>query len=298
MDLLCSQPISDPKLPPELERMIFELAALSRSTNIPVLLRTAWRVKNWVEPLLYRVVFLSKGSSQRPVPGFPSIPVDILLDVIAKKPPSFFASATKYLFLHDGTENLQPSTVAAIVAACPRVTDLSGHFSSSKVLCELGGLQCLRRLALHPDLLFAPSGDFAHPFLRNITHLELFTTFCRPADLCAGVALIPHLTHVSFNNIFQVAEVQAMLREDVRLRCIVFLFLGPMHQYKRGDYTFTDDIRCVSMEWTDFDLYRLRGAATAEDYWALADKLIAAKRAGTVDRSIYSICETDDWWRT
>ncbi|KAJ7131272.1 hypothetical protein C8R44DRAFT_871785 [Mycena epipterygia] len=37
----------------ELERKIFELAALSRPKAIPTLMRVAWRVKLWVEPLLY-----------------------------------------------------------------------------------------------------------------------------------------------------------------------------------------------------------------------------------------------------
>ncbi|KAK7026386.1 hypothetical protein R3P38DRAFT_2949538 [Favolaschia claudopus] len=33
----------------------------------------------------------------------------------------------------------------------------------------------------------------------------------------------------------------------------------------------------------------LRGAIIGEDYWALADRFIAAKRAGKVDRSCYHI---------
>ncbi|KAJ7502066.1 hypothetical protein B0H11DRAFT_1907561 [Mycena galericulata] len=37
----------EPKLPQELEHIIFELAALSHPNGIPTLLRTAWRVKEW-----------------------------------------------------------------------------------------------------------------------------------------------------------------------------------------------------------------------------------------------------------
>jgi hypothetical protein len=35
------------RLPPELERTIFEIAALLEPTNIPTLMRIAWRVKHW-----------------------------------------------------------------------------------------------------------------------------------------------------------------------------------------------------------------------------------------------------------
>ncbi|KAJ7659091.1 hypothetical protein DFH06DRAFT_1130657 [Mycena polygramma] len=45
-----------PNLPPELERHIFELAALSHPMLIPNMIRVAWRVKLWIEPLLYRTL--------------------------------------------------------------------------------------------------------------------------------------------------------------------------------------------------------------------------------------------------
>jgi hypothetical protein len=38
---------ADPRLPYELERVIFEIAAVSRPTSIPNLMLTAWRVKDW-----------------------------------------------------------------------------------------------------------------------------------------------------------------------------------------------------------------------------------------------------------
>ncbi|KAJ7887124.1 hypothetical protein B0H14DRAFT_2696630 [Mycena olivaceomarginata] len=47
-----------PKLPPELECTIFEIAALARPKMIPSLILVAHRVKHWVEPLLYRVIMV------------------------------------------------------------------------------------------------------------------------------------------------------------------------------------------------------------------------------------------------
>ncbi|KAJ7622098.1 hypothetical protein FB45DRAFT_121814 [Roridomyces roridus] len=50
-----------PSLPPELERDLFELAAYTRPRSIPKLMLVAWRVKAWVEPLLYCFFLFSEG---------------------------------------------------------------------------------------------------------------------------------------------------------------------------------------------------------------------------------------------
>ena len=46
-----------PRLPPELERVIFEIAALSYPTTTPNLMLIAWRVKNWYVTLTIVCVF-------------------------------------------------------------------------------------------------------------------------------------------------------------------------------------------------------------------------------------------------
>ncbi|KAJ6534252.1 hypothetical protein B0H19DRAFT_1185616 [Mycena capillaripes] len=78
-------PLSDPRLPPELECRIFEAVALAHPTKIPQLMLVAWRVKEWVEPLLYHVIFLTDVSrvTYWQSQGFPIVPPDILLAAIA-----------------------------------------------------------------------------------------------------------------------------------------------------------------------------------------------------------------------
>ncbi|KAJ7636192.1 hypothetical protein FB45DRAFT_1055682 [Roridomyces roridus] len=49
----------DPKLPLELEKEIFEIAAHRLPATIPAMLLTARRVKIWVEPIFFRVVLLA-----------------------------------------------------------------------------------------------------------------------------------------------------------------------------------------------------------------------------------------------
>ncbi|KAJ7741701.1 hypothetical protein B0H16DRAFT_1564897 [Mycena metata] len=89
--------MSSPVLPPELERIIFEMAALLRPTNIPNLMRTAWRVKNWVEPLLYRTVFIQPMlSTSYHIDEFPQLTLQGLRQQSATKPPGFFQSAAVF----------------------------------------------------------------------------------------------------------------------------------------------------------------------------------------------------------
>ncbi|KAJ7887662.1 hypothetical protein B0H14DRAFT_3430691 [Mycena olivaceomarginata] len=73
---------SSPMLPAELEREVFEICSLSRPVSIPTLMLIAKRVKEWIEPLLYRV-----------------------------KPPKFFHDTARHLLLfgaraHRGAEDL------------------------------------------------------------------------------------------------------------------------------------------------------------------------------------------------
>ncbi|KAJ7121829.1 hypothetical protein C8R43DRAFT_1136349 [Mycena crocata] len=56
-----------PVLPVELEREIFEIAAHSRPRSVPTLVLVASRVKVWVEPFLYRTIFLDAYT--QPVEG-------------------------------------------------------------------------------------------------------------------------------------------------------------------------------------------------------------------------------------
>ncbi|KAJ6505111.1 hypothetical protein C8R45DRAFT_544408 [Mycena sanguinolenta] len=60
---ILSESDHEPTLPPELERRIFEIAALACPVRIPTLMLVARRVKFLVEPLLYRVVFLKDSTT-------------------------------------------------------------------------------------------------------------------------------------------------------------------------------------------------------------------------------------------
>ncbi|KAJ7059732.1 hypothetical protein C8F01DRAFT_1145482, partial [Mycena amicta] len=52
-----------PRLPRELEREIFELAAEIHPSTVAVLLRVAHRVQEWTEPFLYRTIRVRTSQS-------------------------------------------------------------------------------------------------------------------------------------------------------------------------------------------------------------------------------------------
>ncbi|KAJ6465761.1 hypothetical protein C8R45DRAFT_805596, partial [Mycena sanguinolenta] len=191
-----------PRLPPELECCIFEIAALSCPLSIPSLVLIARRVKDWVEPLLYRVILVpgtvtpGRLRMAEEVHRFPSVPYKILARTIARKPPSFFQSVTHVFvdgFRAHGELNL-------ILAACTHIVNLA-YFGipSPSDRKSLDRLQCLRRLTIMAEPLFSPHGlDFTAALFHNITHLELLDD-CHglPDGIGPRLALAPALTHIS-----------------------------------------------------------------------------------------------------
>ncbi|KAJ6544519.1 hypothetical protein B0H19DRAFT_1267780 [Mycena capillaripes] len=300
---LLAPPPSDPRLPPELECMIFEMAARARTSGIPNLILVARRVKHWVEPLLYRVLFLPMHWAADPeeMHDVPAIPVEILMNAIADKPPSFFSSAVTHILVDYDRERLPESTVNTIIAACPQVTNLFDRSASSVGAGVLEGLQCLHRLVIDTDEVGNILLNFRAPVLRNVTHLELLDEWGDPDDpelgtrLSESLRLIPHLSHVAFNTFVNSTAFRAGVGADIRLDCIVFLHTDSIAMDERP--LLSDDARFVCVQQADWRLDWLRGTNGGDDYWALADAFIAARRAGKIDPSRYSISDTDHSWR-
>ncbi|KAF7340534.1 hypothetical protein MSAN_02124900 [Mycena sanguinolenta] len=283
-EALCS-----PHLPPELERTIFELAAISRPSSIPTLMLIAHRVKQWVEPLLYRVSFIC-----RIIPGkmhdFPSLPLEVLLSAIDKKPPSFFKWSVTHIYLEGGSDT-EPdlSVLPTILAACPRVVDLMFFGQSdTSYRVALDQLECLRRLTIEVEPLFAPNTiDFTVPLFHNVTHLELLDDCDEiSADIGTALALAPALTHLSCARLFRlpVSIFHARIRAIATLQCIVYFIFRRLVECPDPH-----DARMVCIDRFDSRSDWLRGAASGKDYWAFAEEFIAAKRAGSVDESHYFI---------
>ncbi|KAF7369649.1 hypothetical protein MVEN_00295900 [Mycena venus] len=269
--------ITEPRLPPELERSIFEIAALWRPTDMPALLRIAWRVKLWYFP--------DRTSSVSPL--------DTLLNKISTESGSLVLSSVRHIFL-ELEQDQKISVVDAILTACPHVTNIFVFDNPTpEYLPILSRLPRLLRLATDLPPLFSPGViDFGAPLFRNLTHLELIDG---SRDLPADLTVMPNLTHIAFNVDSGIAALHAQIQANTQLRCIAFLRRSGFAEIS----PIPEDARFLCIQQTNFRADWLRGATIGVDYWELADAFIAAKQAGKIDRSQYCISDTDrdpSWW--
>ncbi|KAJ6563999.1 hypothetical protein B0H19DRAFT_74829 [Mycena capillaripes] len=285
-----------PRLPPELERIIFEIVALSRATTIPKLMLIAWRVKDWLEPLLYRTVVIGDSSqlniNHRRTVGLPDFREARLLQIIETK-PSFLQHAVKHLFIGVYAEG---SAVDRIVVACPHITHLFAPFDPSDHIRALSTLRDVQYLTAHVALILTESGAL-HSSFQKVTHLELFLFADSGVScdgLCGCLELMPNLTHIAFNLPLQKIISHTALQANVQLQCIIFL--RAKTAMEEGPLLSDSRFLCFEQKM-DWCLDWLRGARTGDDYWVLADEFLAARRAKKVDPSTYSIADDDTSWR-
>ncbi|KAJ7669823.1 hypothetical protein DFH06DRAFT_1372108 [Mycena polygramma] len=191
-------------LPHDLERKIFELAAVLDYQCIPRLMCVAWRVKAWVEPLLYQATYVD--IPQCIYPG--RSPNDFDADLIVR--PDFFRDAIRHLSIHytpldlfeDSPGAVSPSTAQIILATCTRIETLALHGPSDELLSSIEPLDSLTRL--HADLgaLFCrfPRGQRGTVFdalnFSRITHLEMRDQ-APSEEICSGLNRLPCLTHLA-----------------------------------------------------------------------------------------------------
>ncbi|KAJ7078015.1 hypothetical protein B0H15DRAFT_540342 [Mycena belliarum] len=259
-------------LPPELEREIFEICALTRPVIIPKLMLVAWRVKNWVEPLLYRVVHISP--ERYPSLGVPLFTSDILARVLSER-PGLLENSVRHMY----TWSPEESTIL-----------IARHRANIDAVLS-AYLTCLRQLAVDIVNLFKVyPARFADALFRNVTHLEIFAE----AEYWEGseLASLPQLTHCAFwdETILECAA-GAILAGCARLRYLVFLRAsGSLNQIEQASCAeLALDVRFVALDPGAFDEDWLRGALLQQNYWARAEAFVAAKRAGKVDNSLFLV---------
>ncbi|KAF7341891.1 hypothetical protein MSAN_02044700 [Mycena sanguinolenta] len=293
--------LAEPHLPPELECRIFEIAALARPTRIPNLMLVARRVKYWVEPLLYRVLFLASEPRNytRQSYGFPIITPNTLLQVIAEKPPHFLQNGVKRILV---TGLVRSRQMEIILAACSHAFDYCYCPRRERCTEALAQLHHLRRftIPLH-GFLHCCSIDSTHPVLANITHLDLRTDSTDSEipifATYSWLSLVRSLTHLAINFARKAATFQtAPLCAHPRLECIIFLIDGilPPALWRLGDSNpiIHDDRFVLMVRNIHSYLNWLHHTDMGKDFWALADAFIAARREGKVDQSRYILSDT------
>ncbi|KAJ7620361.1 hypothetical protein FB45DRAFT_1094488 [Roridomyces roridus] len=271
-------PLSDdrPVFPPEIERHIFELSALARPVLVPKLIFVAWRIKQWIEPILYRTIVLGRARST--MDGYPAFTSEALLSAIQTKAPGFIATAVQNLSIYDSAAGYEE-----ILSACTGVTNLrvlsldtafSAHIPST-----------LTQLYVY---------DFPHEssafLFSQLTHLDVMGLNFLDIDLDAfhsSVALLPHLTHVSFSDRDYTPIFLRLLRGCPKIE--VFFYCDQDDEPLLDQETLAEDPRFVVLRlragtmW-NWDYDWLMGVHCGRDYWYRVERFIQKRRSGEVDR--------------
>ncbi|KAJ7732939.1 hypothetical protein DFH07DRAFT_990544 [Mycena maculata] len=272
----------DPTFPLDLERMIFELAALTRPRSVLNLLLVAWRVNIWVEPHLYRTLVIGPS----PVFGLPRCSVEIFNRIVRTKSPSFLRNSVRNLMIWGVTAN-QAKT---IISACGGIQNLKILAASDQLpLSTLSAFDTMPLRHLYGDLacLFdAFSVPFHHPMFTQITHLELTDTLDGEdgSTHWTGLSYLPNLTHLALSREVESLQVFAdILAAYKSLAALLHLPHFPPATHTISD-NLANDPRFVIMELPHRTTDWQNGILSGNDYWARAEHFIAMRRAGKMDR--------------
>ncbi|KAF7377248.1 hypothetical protein MSAN_00145100 [Mycena sanguinolenta] len=290
-----------PVLPPELEQIIFEVAALSWPRLIPRLMLVAWRVKAWVEPLLYRTIIVGShldilrkkpDSDTRPFP----IPYQSLLSLVHSSQSLRLLDSVRNLYIAHGDAGEE----AAIFAACSGIENLWLSAGTSLVVLEIQFHRPLKRLHGTLKVIFGASIstaiDLTHSVFASLTHLEIFDFPEDGIDLRVWTALthLPHLTHLAFDDEDYLPMCGSLLPTWKHLKVLVILYSGTdgsLDAELFADYSvpeLADEPRVVLMVCSEYLEDWIKGAHTGyHDYWSQAEDHIARRKSGEVDPAFF-----------
>ncbi|KAJ7064200.1 hypothetical protein C8F01DRAFT_1130545, partial [Mycena amicta] len=189
-----------PRFPPELEREIFEIAALTNRKGIVSLLCVARRVFEWIEPILYKSVQIDLYVSPQ---------LQRLLLAVETKPPAFFAAAVRHMIIHTPQSINKFDT---LISLCTETTHLAigGNGRDRRVYRQdipnmLSRMPSIQRLVACLGDIF-PASEYPTPesfplrCFARLTHLEILDVLSDSADTLRIVSFVctqPSLTHLA-----------------------------------------------------------------------------------------------------
>ncbi|KAJ7446327.1 hypothetical protein FB451DRAFT_1375923 [Mycena latifolia] len=271
-----------PALPVELEREIFEIAALKHRGTIPVLLRVARRTLIWIEPYLYRVVRIN---TEYPYSDM----ARAIWRIKESKPPSFFRDTVRHLAL-DLPIVWSVEDVMEVLQLCTRLDSFAplGRFAVPAVLEILADSGVQRLYVPLMDLLVASKLDGAnrmsltHPFFSSITHLDILGGV--EPWIVEQIPLLPALTHLGVCEWTFWHTVETLLVACTRLEVLVMLFPAFSDEWA-SDYaesTPIEDVRFVVTLYSDHIDELENDAHELPNFWSAAEDFVARKRSGDV----------------
>ncbi|KAJ7445039.1 hypothetical protein FB451DRAFT_1293179 [Mycena latifolia] len=268
---------NDPRLPPELERQIFELAAFIDPDHMTDLFLTAQRVKLWIEILLCRVLYVYGPEHDYPRP--PSAALTRYRNLIHTKPASFFHDHVRHLFFVGIQSADEVARILSISDATVNIA-LSLFTGPAPILPLLGALPLQRFSAYLSHLFTTPSGpDFTHPLFAQMTHLDIRDPYFQGSP---DFVLIPHLTHLSIRRTTVSTSVCGTILADCKSLKVLVILLNSQSALDATAPYFAEvaaDPRFVMIAVADYEADWELGARGGEDYWARAEELVNRRGA-------------------
>ncbi|KAF8169171.1 hypothetical protein K438DRAFT_240411 [Mycena galopus ATCC 62051] len=270
-------------LPPELEREIFKIAALSHFGTIPSLLRVARRVLEWIEPLLYRVLIIddcpSSAAGRR----------------VFQLKPNVLANGVQHVLLL-GRRPWSMEDIYALLRLCgSRLRSLAGN-SDPELLPTLSHLSQLRRWVGNLGSLFGShfAIDLSISPFRTLTHMDIWDNISADdAVICPGLAALPCLTHLGLNHrrhnhiSSHGVVVPRILAQCLHLQVLVSMQHSSAVPLLALDDPPTTDVRFVVSfvhdYWKDWQV----GARGGTDFWVAVADFVARKRRGEIEASCF-----------
>ncbi|KAJ6505218.1 hypothetical protein C8R45DRAFT_972038 [Mycena sanguinolenta] len=277
-------------LPPELEREIFEATATIFPALIPTLLRVCQRVHVWIEPLLYRVLRISKT-------GMNSAKILSLVD----SKTLVLQTGVRHLYIptyhNDGSIALYKN----LLATCSRCINLSIDGPVDREF--LGFLDKMRPRMLAftvPEMFLAPDlRGFTHRLFVSVTHLDIYHGD-EPElnwEHWSGLASLPALTHLALSHPISRGILSRVVAECRRLSVIVV----PMFSWEQesavdfaSNLGFSDARVVVMVLSKAYDVDWELGARGGDDFWVRAETFINLKRAGQIEAGCYLLDESPE----
>ncbi|KAK7050672.1 hypothetical protein R3P38DRAFT_3256603 [Favolaschia claudopus] len=282
-----------PAFSPEIEREIFETCALLRPISIPNLMLVAWRVKEWMEPLLYRTIAVEYAAALEPYPIFTW---EALLSAVRTKPTTFFARAVRNLSILGRPLSDEPQEIAdkasELVPLCTGIQNLDMYrVPFHNHIAVLGNLRPTR-LAMESAYISSiiDAGIPAtHPFFSRVTHLQLGSDEGMDLeDLAAQLPSLPCLTHISGEDLSD-TEVSRMLAVCVGLQVFVNIFMV----VSDDDINSIHDRRYVKLR-CGVPLFEWQlGVHTGKDYWSRAEEIIASRLDEELDPDTFRVYDSE-----
>ncbi|KAJ6493443.1 hypothetical protein C8R45DRAFT_989791 [Mycena sanguinolenta] len=259
----------DPLLPPELESEIFETAATRNPNSIPILLLVCRRVHAWIEPLLYRVLFISRSTAP-------------FLPAVEAKSPTFLRNAVRHVYFSVTATD----TIKRVLLECTGIISL---FIDQDLDFDL--LPILANVRAQNLRFWAPRSLNllnSHPMFQSVTHLEVYQDSGDGStwDEWSWLPTLPALTHLCLSEELSRDILQSALAECPRLVVAITAFWDADQNEIASEFAQAvtiADPRIVVMVAVNYKADWKTGVCDGADFWTRADAFVTSKRKGEIE---------------